>query len=164
MHDAAQNPYAAPASGPAGAHAHATYAPTWFGLHGRVGRGRYLVYSVFPACAFLLLFMPIYMLGQTGPVLAALVVLLAHLLTVALRRLDDLDRSRWWILLAAVPVMNALFVLYLLCASGNPQANPRGPAPTSSTAALTQAAWLGCAIPPLLALIAYAIATASLPA
>nr|WP_229477318.1 DUF805 domain-containing protein [Massilia rubra] len=157
------NPYAAPAGSAPGA----AYTASVFGLHGRIGRGRYLMYSVFPTCATLLLTAPLFMLAGSLPfaVMLGLVLLalLSHLLIVAARRLDDLDRARRWVLLLGVPGINVLFVLYLLCAPGNPDANARGPAPTSNVSAFTQAAWLAYALPPVIVLVLYILATFKLP-
>ncbi|WP_167239525.1 DUF805 domain-containing protein [Massilia genomosp. 1] len=157
------NPYAAPASSAPGA----TYTASVFGLHGRIGRGRYLMYSVFPTCATLLLMAPLFVLAGwflgTAMLGLALLALLSHLLIVAARRLDDLDRARGWILLLGVPGVNVLFVLYLLCAPGNPDANPRGPAPTSSVSAFAQAAWLACALLPVIVVLLYGLAKFKLP-
>ncbi|WP_166887824.1 DUF805 domain-containing protein [Massilia sp. CCM 8734] len=157
------NPYAAPAGSAPGA----AYTASVFGLHGRIGRGRYLVYSVFPTCATLLPMAPLFMLAGSFPAALmlgfALLALLSHLLIVAARRLDDLDHARRWVLLLGVPGVNVLFVLYLLCAPGNPNANPRGPAPTSSVSAFTQAACLACALPPVIVVLLYALAKFKLP-
>lgn len=157
------NPFAAPVSSAPGE----TYTTSVFGLHGRVGRGRYLMYSFFPTCATLLLVTPLLMIPRSFAIVVmlafVLLSLLSHLLIVAARRLDDLDLPRRWVLLLGVPVVNGLFVLYLLCAPGNPRANARGPAPTSSVAALTQAGWLACALPPLIVFVLYLLAIIKLP-
>nr|WP_229504990.1 DUF805 domain-containing protein [Massilia mucilaginosa] len=154
------NPYAAPAPG-------AFYTPSVFGLHGRIGRGRYLMYSLFPTCATLLLLAPtfmVYWIFLMAVVIGlALLALLSHLLIVAARRLDDLDRPRRWSLLLVVPGLNLLLVLYLLGAPGDPGANAHGPAPTSGVAALTRGAWLACALPPCILLALYLLAALTLP-
>lgn len=167
MSDEPDNPYVPPASASATDASLAAYVPSVFGLHGRIGRGRYLMYSVYPTCATLLLLAPIFMLPNIVLKFAVigfgLLSLLSHLLIVAARRLDDMDQSRWWMVLLGVPVVNGLFVLYLLSFPGNPQANRHGAAPTSSLSALTQGLWLACALPPLIVLALYLLATFKMP-
>lgn len=44
-----------------------------------------------------------------------------------IRRLHDLDKSGWWLLLALVPLVNLIFFLYILLARGTDGANRFGP-------------------------------------
>lgn len=150
------NPYAAPSSG--GAPHDDRYVPALFSLRGRIGRGRYLAYLLFPACGMMLLFAPLAMFRTTLALLFPLLALLSLLTLMTVRRLDDLDRSRWWCLLAWAPLLNGMMMLYLLCAPGNPRANRHGPAPTGGVQALTQAAWLFVAALPCIAFLLYAFA------
>lgn len=53
-----------------------------------------------------------------GPGIVTVVVILAHLvpgLAVAVRRLHDIDRSGWWMLIAFVPLIGAVTLLVFAC-------------------------------------------------
>ena len=52
---------------------------------------------------------------------------------VARRRLHDLDGTGWLTLLMFVPLINVVFGLYLLFATGSPGTNKYGPAPQANT-------------------------------
>lgn len=39
-------------------------------------------------------------------------------ITVTMRRLNDLEHSRWWTFLLFVPVVDFVFFFYLLCSPG----------------------------------------------
>ena len=39
-------------------------------------------------------------------------------LAVSFRRLHDIDRSAWWLLIAAVPLVGIIVVLFWQCQSG----------------------------------------------
>lgn len=62
--------------------------------------------------------------------LGTLIILLLYLyfaLVIMVRRLHDLERSGWWLLLFLLPVMNLLLWLYLLFAAGTRGTNQYGP-------------------------------------
>ena len=52
-------------------------------------------------------------------------------IAVAIRRLHDTDRSRWWLLIAFVPLIGAIIVLVLMVLEGTPGGNKYGPNPRS---------------------------------
>jgi uncharacterized membrane protein YhaH (DUF805 family) len=57
---------------------------------------------------------------------------LAHLLpgiAVAVRRLHDTDRTGWWLLIAFVPVIGFLVLIYFYVSHGTPGENRFGPHP-----------------------------------
>jgi uncharacterized membrane protein YhaH (DUF805 family) len=67
---------------------------------------------------------------QGGPLTA--IWGLAHLLPgigVAVRRLHDTDRSGWWLLIAFIPVVGILVLLYFYVSRGDAGQNRFGPAP-----------------------------------
>jgi len=62
------------------------------------------------------------------------------MLSAGMRRLHDIDRSGWWLLVALIPVVGALVVVYLCCQPGTTGENRFGPEPsTASFGALAQA-------------------------
>ena len=60
--------------------------------------------------------------------LYGLAVLLPSL-GVEVRRLHDIDKSGWWILIEFVPVIGFIWLLVLLCMAGKPGPNRFGPNP-----------------------------------
>jgi uncharacterized membrane protein YhaH (DUF805 family) len=50
-------------------------------------------------------------------------------LGVAIRRLHDLDRSGWWLLVALLPLVGALLLLFWYCSRGTIGPNRFGPDP-----------------------------------
>ena len=50
---------------------------------------------------------------------------------VAIRRLQDTDKSGWWILLAFVPFVGGLILLVFFCLEGTPGPNRYGEAPAT---------------------------------
>jgi uncharacterized membrane protein YhaH (DUF805 family) len=63
--------------------------------------------------------------------IALLVFYLYFYIVLTARRLHDLDKSGWMMLLMLLPVINILFIFYLLLAAGTPGMNRYGaPRPT----------------------------------
>jgi len=50
-------------------------------------------------------------------------------LAVAVRRLHDTNRSGWWVLIGAVPLVGALVLLYFFVQDSDPGTNEYGPNP-----------------------------------
>jgi len=48
-------------------------------------------------------------------------------IAVGVRRLHDLDKSGWWLLIALIPIIGGLVLLYWFCQPGTPGANQFGP-------------------------------------
>ena len=68
--------------------------------------------------------------GSGGPVslLVNLAVLLPSL-AVAVRRLHDIDRTGWWLLLALIPIVGWIVLLVFALQNGTPGPNRFGPSP-----------------------------------
>jgi len=71
-----------------------------------------------------------------GSVLSGLFYLAVFLpgLAVAARRLHDTDRTGWWLLLALIPVIGSLVLLYFMVQPGTNGPNQYGTAPAMSYA------------------------------
>ncbi len=50
-------------------------------------------------------------------------------LAVAIRRLHDLDKSGWWILLSLIPLIGAIILIVWFCTKGTTGPNRFGPDP-----------------------------------
>jgi uncharacterized membrane protein YhaH (DUF805 family) len=86
-------------------------------------RAQHLVYIVVAVVATVAHLLPLV-------ALYALAVLLPTL-EVEIRRLHDIDKSGWWILIFLVPFVGGTWLLVLLCLRGSPAENRFGPMPDS---------------------------------
>lgn len=144
------NPYAAPSATDVAGDTSA-YTPVVFSFNGRIGRLRYLAYGMawnfviaaVGAILFGLLALvagdaaaSLFMLGATLIYIAFLVPAFA----MAVRRLNDLDRSGWLSLLMLVPLVNLGLMLYLMFGPGTQGVNKYGPAPSANSGLVVVAA------------------------
>lgn len=102
-------------------------------FHGRASRGEFWRYTlvVFLISAILpLLAMAIFSDG-VGDALSVIISIALFLPSLALsvRRLHDIDKSGWWILIQIIPLLGGLYLLYCNVRRGDPQANRFGPNP-----------------------------------
>lgn len=121
------------------------YQPKIFSFAGRIGRLRYLAYGVGVNLILMLVMMPI--MGGTmamsdaggqstlGLVAMALFYLATIVFSVmfAKRRLNDLNRSGWWLLLFIVPLINLVMTIYLIFFPGSDDINDYGPIPCENS-------------------------------
>lgn len=56
-------------------------------------------------------------------------------LAVAVRRLHDIDRSGWWLLIGLIPLVGWIILIVWYCQQGTPGANRFGPAPVDVASA-----------------------------
>jgi uncharacterized membrane protein YhaH (DUF805 family) len=103
---------------------------------GRAARSEYWYFALFVVIAVIvaqildLYLFPAYVLfAGIGPlyVLTALALLLPSL-AVAVRRLHDIDRTGWWVLLY-LTLIGTLWLIYWACKPGTPGPNRFGPDP-----------------------------------
>ncbi len=135
----AVNPYDAPDAVLDTGHDEASYQPKIFSFNGRIGRMRYLAYNTGANLVMLAALIPLSG-GFAG--LAAMpdlgsafgiVYIIANIaaLIIAImwgkRRLNDLNKSGWLMLLLIVPLVNLFFILYMMCFSGSEGSNNYGP-------------------------------------
>jgi uncharacterized membrane protein YhaH (DUF805 family) len=139
-----QNPYTTPDASLA-VDMDETYQPNVFSFSGRIGRLRYLayitgVYLVTAAIAIPLMAlvgglaagasdMPVFAMIIMAVVYIALLVIV---FTFGKRRMNDLNRSGWWMLLFIVPVANLLLTLYMVFGAGTDGVNDYGAAPNEN--------------------------------
>lgn len=50
---------------------------------------------------------------------------------MSVRRLHDVDRSGWWLLVGCVPLIGALVLLFWACSKGTPSGNRYGAGPAA---------------------------------
>ncbi|AYC31356.1 DUF805 domain-containing protein [Pseudomonas cavernae] len=113
-----------------------------FSLEGRIGRLRYLAWSLVLMLAGAGLF-GIAAIGlgidQTlGAILmiAASIALMVVAVQIGVQRLHDIDWSGWLLLLNLIPLVGSVFALLMLLVPGTPGANRYGPPPPANSTAV----------------------------
>jgi len=154
-----QNPYSAPdASLQTGQEEF--YQPKIFSFRGRIGRLRYMAYGIGTYLILMVVFMPLMggtmlmggAMGVPGEAGMSMLVMLAMgvfyigilLLSIAFgkRRLNDLNRSGWWMLVFLVPLVNLLMTIYVLLFPGSKDANDFGPPAVANSLGVKILGWL----------------------
>lgn len=175
---AAEPPAPAPAAVPVSTPENSPYAPPQanvaeplpefaelktFSLKGRIGRVRYLGWSM----ALLLCSAPIFLLATGVAALSSslsLVLIIAVSLAITavavcigVQRLHDLGWSGWLWLLNFVPLVGSVFALLMLILPGSQGVNRFGPPPPPNSRKVTILAWLIILVPIIAILAAIAI-------
>ena len=91
---------------------------------GRAGRPEFWWFFLFQVIVLVVA----SMLGETVYILSTLALLLPGL-AVGARRLHDVRKSAWFLLLGFIPVIGFLILLYWCTQQSDPQANEYGPLP-----------------------------------
>jgi len=150
------NPYSAPEAA-LDSGQESLYKPKVISFNGRIGRLRYLAYSIGATFLLMLVTMPLIgmtamggaalggeagmsmltLLGMAVYYIGAIVISVMY----AKRRLNDLNRSGWWFLLFIVPVVNLLLAIYMIFFPGTDGANNWGPAPTANSIGVMILGW-----------------------
>ena len=143
------NPYNAPTADLSQAQGEEGYMPEFMSAGGRIGRVRYLAYTVAPS--FGLTFLVAMVFGIIAPAimrnpmvaLVCYVPMLILLFIMGARRLHDMNLSGWLSLFSLIPLVNLLFGLVLLFIPGNDGTNRYGPPPQKNTTGVLVFAWIG---------------------
>lgn len=150
------NPYAAP--GAQVADINQEYSDLWvYSMEGRLGRLRYIAYSF--GLSLLIQFIAgiaggisAVLPGDIGAAVMMIVIIVAYIMLlvtsffIMVKRLHDVNKSAWFLLLFLVPLINILFGLYLLFAPGTDGDNNFGPPPPPNSRGVVIAASLLIAI------------------
>ncbi|MEX2980697.1 DUF805 domain-containing protein [Streptomyces sp. C36] len=102
---------------------------------GRAGRPEFWMFTLISFVISIVLAVIDSTLG-TAPVIGlvySLAVLLPGL-AVGVRRLHDIDRSGWWLLLALIPILGSIVLLVFFALPGTPGENSYGPKPLEAAA------------------------------
>ena len=133
------------------------YEPKLFAFSGRIGRLRYLAYLsalyLLMGVAFAVLTpaMPMFFGGGEGGVLSFVIIAIGAVLYIAIvvlsfafgrRRLNDLNRSGWWMLLFIIPIISLLLVIYMIFFPGSETTNDFGPAPAENGLIVKILGWI----------------------
>ncbi|MGW4507373.1 DUF805 domain-containing protein [Streptomyces sp. NPDC004436] len=103
---------------------------------GRARRQEFWMFGLFNLIALIIVAVLDNVIG-TFPLLYAIYALAVFLpgLAVGVRRMHDLGKSGWWLLITFVPVVGGIWLLVLLATAGQQQANEYGPDPKAYAAA-----------------------------
>jgi len=107
----------------------------YIGFRGRAARSEYWYWVLFVILVQIvawLIDMTLFGFNTTGVNPIGSILSLATLLpslAVSIRRLHDIDRVGWWVLLALIPVIGAIVLIYWACLRGTVGANRFGPDP-----------------------------------
>jgi len=103
---------------------------------GRFGRLSYLAWSFVSMIAIIVILMPLVSISMglkiSNPNLGFLLISIPYLayfylqVVFAIRRFHDLDKSGWWAILVFIPLINIIFLLYMLLAKGTDGINNFG--------------------------------------
>lgn len=100
-------------------------------FNGRASRSEYWWYCLFVFALGIVIGI-IFSSSQTALNVVSGLVNLALLLPglgLAVRRLHDINKSGWWILLALIPVVGAIILIIWFCKESEPIPNVYGPVP-----------------------------------
>lgn len=125
----------------------ATYQPKVFTMNGRIGRVRYIAYSM---ALVMVMMLALLVVGgaiglatgwSQGPLMAVMglfyIVSIAGTFIITIRRAHDMGHSGWMSLLILVPLVS----LWFLFAPGTPSTNEYGPKPVPNTTGVIIAAF-----------------------
>ena len=111
----------------------------YVGFEGRASRSEYWWFALAIFIAGLLaVIIDVILFGlenddQIGYVsLSFQLAVLLPSLAVSVRRLHDIGKSGWYILIAFIPIAGAIILLVWYCTDGEPVANVYGPVPTNT--------------------------------
>jgi uncharacterized membrane protein YhaH (DUF805 family) len=107
----------------------------YIGFSGRAARSEYWYWALFILLLQIvawLIDMTLFGFNTTGVNPIGSIFSLATFLpglAVSIRRLHDIDRVGWWVLLALIPVIGWIVLIYWACLRGTVGANRFGPDP-----------------------------------
>lgn len=143
-----QNPYSTPDAS-LSTESSGTYQPSIFSFNGRIGRLRYLAYNTGINLVLTIILIPL--MGMSGFMasggdmsamaggIGGFAIILFYIATIVItvmfgkRRLNDLNRSGWFVLLFIIPIINLLLIIYLVFFAGTDGDNKYGPMPVDNT-------------------------------
>ena len=102
-----------------------------FTLQGRASRSEYWFFYLFMIIAQIVLAVIDASLGT--PLSLLVLALIPAMLCVTIRRMHDIGKSGWWLLIGFIPLIGGLILLYwFIFDGGQPHANDYGVVPTNT--------------------------------
>jgi uncharacterized membrane protein YhaH (DUF805 family) len=146
------NPYQAPSAQVADVNEQ--YCDLWvYTREGRLGRLRYLAYSfglsfIIQLISGIAIALSTAIPGEIGGALTMIFMIVAYIMLIVtsffimIKRLHDVNRSGWLLLLLLVPLINIILGLYMLFAPGTDGPNNFGPPPPPNSRAVVIAVFV----------------------
>lgn len=154
------NPYSAPNAPMSGAMPNEeSYEPQIFAVNGRIGRLRYLAYAMlYSVLGYIAIMVAALLFGlgtavagaagvgagvSIGLIIGIFVLAILYIVPFVIlmrRRLNDLDKSGWFILLTLIPIVGFFFALYMVFWPGTSTTNRWGPKPIKNSVGVIIAA------------------------
>jgi uncharacterized membrane protein YhaH (DUF805 family) len=129
-----------------------SYIPTVFSWTGRIGRVRYIAYTI--GVYFTLMFaagilVTVFGLAtgvegvrmSMGILFAAYLPVIIWGISLTVRRLNDMGHTGWWSIVMLIPVVQFFMWLWLVCGRGDDYRNEYGAIPSENTRGVVFAAW-----------------------
>ena len=101
-----------------------------FTLQGRASRSEYWWFYLFYILMYIITFA--IDISQGTPLSLLMLLLLPAIFCVSCRRMHDLDKSGWLMLVSLIPLIGGLIVLYWLVSEGTEGPNYYGEVPTNT--------------------------------
>ena len=101
-----------------------------FTLQGRASRSEYWFFYLFYIVVVIGLFFVDITLGT--PLSMAAILMVPAMFCAACRRMHDLGKSGWWMLISLIPFIGGLIVLFWFVSEGEDEANYYGEVPTNT--------------------------------
>ena len=109
-------------------------------FHGRISRGNFAVAATFLLPVFLAVVFLLQMFFEKGLISQSFLAIVSNLffwslfvfsISLSVRRLHDIEKSGWYILLHAIPLVNIIFAFWLLFKTSDVQTNQYGEPPNT---------------------------------
>ena len=97
---------------------------------GRASRSEYWWFYLFYMLMYIITFA--IDISQGTPLSLLMLLLLPAVFCVSCRRMHDLDKSGWWMLISLIPLVGGLIVLFWLVSQGTEDSNYYGEVPTNT--------------------------------
>lgn len=101
----------------------------YFSITGRASRSEYWWFTLFMLILYVIAGIMDSVVGFPIFYLTTALILLAPSICVAIRRMHDVNKSGWWLLVSFIPLVGALYLLYLLVTKGTDGDNDFGADP-----------------------------------
>lgn len=102
---------------------------------GRARRKEYWMFALFNLIITLILAVIDGLTGSSPLAGLYMLAIVLPALAVGVRRLHDTGRSGWWLLVAFVPIIGSIVLLFLMVQDSHPGENQYGPNPKAAVAA-----------------------------
>ena len=105
-------------------------------FEGRARRKEYWMFCLFNFIVSVILSIVSPFIGDKYGMVGVLYMLavLIPAIGVSIRRMHDIGKSGWWILISLIPIAGPIWALVLLCTDSNPGQNMYGPNPKDAVA------------------------------